>query len=104
MPKLPREESGDVGVSEHARVGGCAGELCLVTDGVLVVRCLQSIIRADDTDEWVGAPVESAKPTCKASAGLCNYARWMVVMTAQTLMREWFFEPLILTLILSYKL
>ena len=104
MPELSREESGDVGVSEHARVGGRAGELCLVTDGVLVVPCLRSIIRADDTDEWAGAPVESAKPGCKASPGLCIYAQWTVVMTAQTVRREWLFEPLILTLILSYKL
>ena len=104
MPELSREESGDVGVAGHARVGGRAGKLCLVTDGVLVVPCLRSIIRADDTDEWAGAPVESAKPDCKASAGLCNYARWTVVMTAQTVRREWLFEPLILTLILLYKL
>ena len=78
---------------ELAAVQG-AGELCLVTDGVLVVPCLRSIIRADDTDEWAGASVESAKPNCKASAGLCNYTRWTVVITVQTVRREWLFEPL----------
>ena len=40
MPELSREESGDVGVAGHARVGGRAGKLCLVTDGVLVVPYL----------------------------------------------------------------
>ena len=35
---------------ELAAVQG-VGELCLVTDGVLVVPCLRSIIRANDTDE-----------------------------------------------------
>ena len=81
MPELSCEESGDVGVAGHARVGGRAGELCLVTDGVLVVPCLRSIIRADDTDEWAGALVESAKPDCKASA--------VTVITVQTVRREW---------------
>ena len=84
MPELSREESGDVGVAGHARVGGRAGKLCLVTDGVLVVPCLRSIIRADDTDEWTGAPVDSAS----------NYDRWTMVMTAQTVRRECLFDPL----------
>ena len=107
MPEFSRYRSQETSESqdtqELAAVQG-AGELCFVTDGVLVVPCLRSIIRANDTDEWAGALVESAKPDCKASAGICNYAQWTVVMTAQTVRREWLFEPLILTLILSYKL
>ena len=62
--------------------------LCLVIDGALVVPCLRSNIRADDTDGWAGAPIESAKSDRKASAGLSNYARRTTVMTAQTVRRE----------------